>query len=144
MPVVPKLGRMIHLKWRDHMRNSNHFISTTTVSMDTKLGRMVTYFELLSSIELFNSLGLLSIKSLGPLITWSCWISWQTKKFSTAIIPMVTKLLKELPIIILHDSSIKWFCEVTWQVKYFICSLALNYWIPIMVRWWLTVRDFNP
>ena len=41
-----------------HLINSNH-ISTTTVSMATKLGRVVTYLE-----------GLFSIKSYKAFITW--------------------------------------------------------------------------
>ena len=44
------------------------FISTTTMLMATKLGGMMTYLQ-----------GFLVIKSLDPLITWSCEITEQTK-----------------------------------------------------------------
>ena len=50
------------------MTNWNHDISTTTVPMVTKLGRMVTYLD-----------GLLPIKSHDPLITCCCEIMWQPK-----------------------------------------------------------------
>ena len=42
-----------------HETNQNHYISTFTVAVATKLGRMVTYL-----------VGLLPIKSNGTLITW--------------------------------------------------------------------------
>ena len=42
--------------------------------MTTKLGRMVTYFE-----------GLLTIRSLIPLITWCCKVTWQTKTIISPI-----------------------------------------------------------
>ena len=45
-----------------------HYISTTRVSMATKLGRMVNYLDLL-----------LPIKPNYPLITWFFNIMWQTK-----------------------------------------------------------------
>ena len=49
------------------MTNWKH-TSTTTIPMDTELGRVITYHE-----------GLLSIKSRDSFVTWSCEITWQTK-----------------------------------------------------------------
>ena len=46
-----------------HVTNENRYISTTKVPIDTKLGSMVIYLD-----------GILSIKSLERLITWSCEI----------------------------------------------------------------------
>ena len=46
------------------MTNENHDISPTRVPMATKLGRVKTYLD-----------GVLSIKSLDPLIKWSCKIT---------------------------------------------------------------------
>ena len=57
-----------HVVLRDHMTNSNHFISNTVVPMAMKLGRMVTDPERLPTIRLFD-----------PLVTWSFTITWQTK-----------------------------------------------------------------
>ena len=53
-----------------HVTNYNHYISTATISMATKLGRMVTHLDCL-----------LSIKSNEHIITWFCEITWQTKTF---------------------------------------------------------------
>ena len=44
------------------------WLSTTTMPMATKLGRVVTYHEVLPPI-----------KSCNPLTAWSCKITWQTK-----------------------------------------------------------------
>ena len=49
------------------MTNWKH-TSTSTIPMDTELGRVVTYHE-----------GLLSVKSRDSFVTWSCEITWQTK-----------------------------------------------------------------
>ena len=67
------------------MTNLNHYISTSTVHMATKLGTMVTYLD-----------KLLPIKSYDPLIMWSCNITWQIKNhyISTIRVPMTTKLNK--------------------------------------------------
>ena len=53
---------------------------------------------------------------------------------------MVTKLGrvvtydKGLPLIKVHNRSIRWFCEVTWQTNSFIYLLALDQWPPKMAR----------
>ena len=64
-----------HIVLQDHVTNWNYYISTTVVPMVTKLGRMVTYLELLLTIKLFNG-----------LITWSCKVTWHTK---TIISPLL-------------------------------------------------------
>ena len=84
--------------------------------MTTKLGRIVTFFE-----------GHLPIELLNPLITWSCRITWQTKR--TMTMPMVTKfgLLVTYPKGLLsikwEDPVITWSCKVTWENKTMISSL---------------------
>ena len=55
-----------HLK--GHLTSENHYISTTTVSVATKLARMVICLE-----------RRLIIKSYKVLIMWSCKVTWQTK-----------------------------------------------------------------
>ena len=57
-----------HVVLQGHVKNKNHYISSTKVPMATKLGRMITYLD-----------SLLPLKSQDPLITWSCEITWQTK-----------------------------------------------------------------
>ena len=59
-------------------------ISSTRVSMTTKLDRMVTYFETLkkkSYIHMNDNLTwwVTTYKLHQPLITWSCKIKWKTK-----------------------------------------------------------------
>ena len=56
----------VHVVLQCHVTDKNHYISSTTVPMATKLDRMVTYFE-----------RLLTIKSFYVLITWSCKVTWQ-------------------------------------------------------------------
>ena len=51
-----------------------HYISNTTISMATKLGRMVTYFDYL-----------LLIKSNDHIITRFCETTWQTKNMVSPI-----------------------------------------------------------
>ena len=52
----------------NHVENSNHYISTTTVLIATKHGRMVYYFEQLPHTKL-----------LYLLVTWSCKTTWEIK-----------------------------------------------------------------
>ena len=47
---------------QDYLINENH-ISTTTVPIVAKLGKLVTYIK-----------GLIAIKSNNTLITWSCMV----------------------------------------------------------------------
>ena len=104
-----------------HYHNtSGHQISTTTVPMATKLGRMVTYLE-----------GLLTLWALVPL--YLNGLSWSRDKLKIYLyyytIPMATKFGKvviyneELSLIKLLDRSITWFCKVTWHAKCFIPHL---------------------
>ena len=53
---------------QSHVKNENHYISTTRMSVATKLGRMVVHLDLL-----------LPKKLHGPLITLSCEIKSQAK-----------------------------------------------------------------
>ena len=118
----------------DHMKNYNHYIPFTTVPMTAKFGRVVTYLN-----------KLLLLLSPDPLITCSCWITWQSKNMSTTTVPMATKVMayyEELQLIMLLDPTIMWFCEITWHTKCFISLLAIDQWLPNMVRWWLTERGF--
>ena len=75
--------RFGHVVWQGHVTNKNHYISTTRVPVATKHGRMVTYPD-----------WLLTIKSLGALIKWSCEVTRQMKTIicPTIISPMTTKL----------------------------------------------------
>ena len=56
-------------------------ISTATVLIATKVGKMVTNLERLIPTML-----------LYTLVTWSCEITWQTKNISTIAVPLATKL----------------------------------------------------
>ena len=100
-----------HVGLWDHMTKSKH-IFTTTDSVATKLGRMVTYHD-----------GPPPIESSDHLIMWPCKITWQTKNISTTTVPMATKLgreviyLKGLLPINSHGSWVTWSCKITWQFK---------------------------
>ena len=58
---------------QNHVTNLK-YISTTRVSLATKLGKMVTCFD-----------KLLPIKSYDPLIPWSCEITWHTKTITSPL-----------------------------------------------------------
>ena len=58
-----------------HRTNKNHYISTTRVSMATKLGMMVTYLD-----------GPLPIKSHDPFIVQYCEITWKNE---TSVYPIL-------------------------------------------------------
>ena len=64
-----------------------HYISTITVSMATKLGRMVTYLK-----------GFLAIKSCNALIKWSCKVTCQTKI-----------ILSRLPVYLWSPDFVEWW-----------------------------------
>ena len=70
--VTQALGQRV---LQDHVTNYKNCISTTTVPVATKHGRILTYFEKLLPIELHD-----------PLITWSCRVTWQTK-FNISSLP---------------------------------------------------------
>ena len=63
-----KWHNTVHVVLQSHMTNKNHYISSTSMPMATKLGRMVAYFE-----------RILTIRSFYVLIMWSCKVTWQTK-----------------------------------------------------------------
>ena len=60
-----------HMVLQKHVTDWNHYISTTTVPMTTKLCRVVTYLKRFQTI-----------KSFSTFITWSFKITWQTKNKS--------------------------------------------------------------
>ena len=74
--MATKFGMQLHLEELSQIKlikqvlvtlshqRSRKNISTTSVLMATKIGRMVTYLD-----------GLLTAKSHDPLITWSCKIT---------------------------------------------------------------------
>ena len=49
----------------DHVKNWNYYISTTTMFMATKFGKMVTFHD-----------GFSPIKAHDFVITWYCKITW--------------------------------------------------------------------
>ena len=115
---------------------------TTTVPMTTKLGRTVTYLN-----------GLLPIKSLDPLITWSCKVTWQAQDnyISPTIMPIATKLdrmmtyLRRLPPIKLFNPLVTWsFYKITWQAKTIISPLSQCLRSTNLASWWLTLRGSSP
>ena len=57
-----------HVVSSDHVTNSNHYISTTTMPMATKLGR----------VEMYND-ELPAIKPKVSLITWSWKLNWNIR-----------------------------------------------------------------
>ena len=73
-PIHKVIWRFDFLVLQGNVTNENHYISTTRVTIATKLGRMITYFD-----------GLLPITSHDTLISLSCEITWQTK---TIIFPI--------------------------------------------------------
>ena len=126
VPMATKLGRMgtwdlpwgasnhkvtwcfDYMVWRYHVTNWNHYISTTTVLVATKHGRMITHLD-----------GLLFIKYLDHLILWSSEVTWPSKTIiSTMAVPMTTKLdrmqtyLEWLPPIKLLDSLVTFSCKI--------------------------------
>ena len=115
---------------RDKLKPS---ISTTTMPMATKLGRMLTYLK-----------GLLTIKSTTP---WSRGLAKSHNKrnryTSTNRAPMATRLgrmvasLDGLLPIKSHDPLITWSCEITRQAKTVISLLQECLWKPNLAEWWL-------
>ena len=63
-----------HIVLQDRLTNQNHYTSTITVPMSTKLENMLTYLD-----------GLLPIKSHGPFIIWSCEMKWQSKTITSPL-----------------------------------------------------------
>ena len=83
-PMITKFGEQLHLKnltqvkvikqalvtllRQNYVTSLDYYISTTTVSLATKLSKMVTYSD-----------GPVPIKWHDFLIMWYCEITWQTK-----------------------------------------------------------------
>ena len=96
-----------------HVTNENHYISTTRLSIR------------LPNLS-YNLDGLLLIKSNGPLVSWYCKITWQTKiiisPISQCLRPpnlggRVVTYLKRVPPIKLLDHSVTLSCWIIWQTK---------------------------
>ena len=84
------------------------------------------------------------IKVHGPLVTWSCAITWQTK---TVILPLPQSLwqqklrewcLMRVPTHKITRSLVTQSCEITRQTKTIISLLTQCLWTPNLVGWWLT------
>ena len=58
---------------RDHVATWNYYMSTITVSLATKLGKLVTYHEEFASMLHY------------PLVPRSCEITWQTKTIISSL-----------------------------------------------------------
>ena len=104
--------------WNLALQALETFIFTTIMPMATKLCRVVIYHE-----------GLPSIKSHGPLITWSFETTWQTKTISATRVPIASKFwkmvtyLEGLLPIKTNDLLSTWFWKITWQIKTIISPL---------------------
>ena len=91
------------------------------------------------------SWGLPSIKSHGPLITWSSEITWIASPLpqciSTTTVSMAIKLgrmvsyPRGLRPLMSYGSSIMCSCEVTWCIEYVVSLLVLDQWTPNMTGW---------
>ena len=119
----------------------NHWkhVSTTTILMATKRGRVVTYIE-----------GLLPIKSHEPSIAWPWKITWKIKNISPLLqcswppnLAGWLHTMKELHIR-LHGPLITWSYVVSWKSKYIISPLPQGILPPELARWWLTMKVFHP
>ena len=115
------------------MTNWNHYVSTATISMDFKLGKMMPYFEELLPIMLFD-----------PLIIFPCRITCQTKIISTNTTFIATKPGTEvinherLQLIKSSKLLIMWCCKVMWQTETITSPLPQCLWPQNLVGWWLT------
>lgn len=96
-----------HVIVRGHVTNWICCNSTGTMTMATKLGRVVTCNK-----ELF------SIKSQDPLIKCLGKLTWKIKINSTR--PMTNE---ELRVIKSQEPVIRCCCKVLWQIKYVISPL---------------------
>ena len=91
------------------------------------------------------SWGLPSIKSHGPLITWSSEITWIVSPLpqciSTTTVSMAIKLGRMVSYpqglrpLMSYDSSIMCSCGVTWCIEYVVSLLVLDQWTPNMTGW---------
>ena len=91
--------------------------------------------------------GLVTIKSLNTLITWSCKVTWANENYfvSTTRVTLTTKLcrmvsyLNGLLPIKSHEFLITWSCETTWKTKTIISIIPQCLWPPNLVGWWVTL-----
>ena len=124
-----------HVVLRGDLTNKNHYISTTTVFMATKHGRMVTLEKLLL------------IKLYDRLIMWSCKITWQTK---TSISPLPQYLRPFLRLTLrgsfpLRKIALKLRCLARSRNKLKTCLHYHNaYEQQTFGGWWHTVRSPYP
>ena len=112
------------LRFWGHVTNKNHYTSTTTVPMATKLIRMVTYLK-----------GLLHKKSNESLFTRSYKITWQTENMSPLLHSayghwfwQVGDLSQGTLPVKSHAFWVTWSCEFTWQIKDIIFLLPQSLW----------------
>ena len=109
---------------RDHMKNKNHYISITTVSMATELGRVLTNLERLLLIILRNRL-----KSFIKTIISPLHDAMITKHSRTVIYH------EGVPPIRPHDPLLMQFWNITWQTKINLFPRCLG--PQNLAEWWL-------
>ena len=114
LPTIKSHDTLI--TWSCEIRWQTKNIFTTRMSMDTKLGCMVTYFKDLLPIKLLNS-----------LVTWSGEILWQTKT-----------ILRRT--VIFHGNS-----HPKSHVTVRSCGLAISQWLlpPSFVGWCFTLMSYS-
>ena len=108
--------------------------------MATKLGRMVTYLEWLTTIKLHNT-----------LIAWSCKAMWQTKiiisLLPNCLWPQTCRMVAHLDGLLIIKSCkalIMWSCKVTWQTKTIISPLQESLGQANLAESWPHLMDSNP
>lgn len=128
------------LTW-DHVTSWQHYISTTTMLISTKVGSVMTYRQRLPIIKLHD-----------PLITWSCEITWQIKNVVSSApqcmrptnLAMLWHRMRVFLFIKSHDHLNKWLCEVTWIIKNIAFPLSQCLWSENLSRCWHTTRFSHP
>ena len=94
--------------------------------------------------------GLVTIKSLNTLITWSCKVTWANENYfiSTTRVTLTTKLgrmvsyLNGLLPIKSYEFLITWSCETTWKTKTIISIIPQCLWPPNLAGWWVTLTGY--
>ena len=99
-----------HVTFRDDMTNKSHYISTTTVLMATKVGRMLTYLEVLFHISYIT--------------LWSGGLVNSRGKLKNPL-PQCHGHHEELLLVKPHEHLTMWSSEITWQTKTIISLLPL-------------------
>ena len=85
LPLIKPLDLLTHVVSQDHVTNKNYYISTATVPMATKLGRVVIYHK-----------GLLPVKSHYLLVTRPCEITWQTEAIISPLTMSINNKLERM------------------------------------------------